>query len=75
MEERKLYDKMKSRNISTLQLHRVLSEIGIDIPKRTLQYYLDSNMLKCSDDRIEKVANFLIKSMDKIVLNLKTVID
>jgi hypothetical protein len=75
MEERKLYEKMKSRNISTLQLHRVLNEVGIDIPKRTLQYYLDSDMLKCSDERIEKVANFLIKSFDKTILNLKTVID
>jgi|31_taG_2_1085359.scaffolds.fasta_scaffold02453_9 hypothetical protein len=74
-ENRRLYDRMKSRNISTLQLHRVLNEIDIHIPKRTLQYYLDSDMLKCKDDRVQKVADFLIKSFDETILNLKTVID
>ena len=50
-------------------------EIDIHIPKRTLQYYLDSDMLKCKDDRVQKVADFLIKSFDETILNLKTVID
>lgn len=69
--KRNLYDKLKKRNISTLQLNRVLSEVGIDIPQRTLQYYLDSDMKKCNDDRIETVANYLIKNHDTIIYKLK----
>lgn len=72
--ERELYDKLKERGISTLQLHRVLKEVGIDVPQRTLQYYLDSNMEKCTDDRIDTVANRLIKSYDNTVYKLKLVL-
>lgn len=69
--ERKLYNTMRSCHISTLDVHRILGEIGIEIPQRTLQFHLDNDMSTCNDDRIEQVINKMIVEYKKLITNLK----
>lgn len=69
--ERVLYNRMRKCHISTLDVHRVLQEIGIDICKRSVQNYLDSDMATCTDDRVKKVIIKMIRTHEKMVKNLK----
>lgn len=69
--ERKLYNTMRACHISTLDVHRILGEIGIEIPKRTLQFHLDSDMNTCNDARIEQVISKMIVEHKKLITNLK----
>lgn len=69
--ERKLYNTMKTLSISTLEVHRVLEEIKIDISKRTLQSYFDNDFSTCKDDRIEEVVKQMIKSKQELLKKLK----
>jgi hypothetical protein len=73
--ERKIYSSMKERRISTLDLHRMLSEVGIDVAKRTLQTYLNDDFKKCNDGRLKTVALTMIKGHDELKENIKTKIE
>jgi len=69
--DRKLYDTMKALNISTLEVHRILGEIGITIPQRTLQSHLDNAFATCEDGRIEVVINKIVTNKVKLIEDLK----
>lgn len=69
--DRKLYDTMKALNISTLEVHRILAEVGINIPQRTLQSQLDNGLSTCSDDRIEGIINKIIINKKELIKSLK----
>lgn len=66
--ERLTYDRLKSRGISVIFVHRLLSSAGFNIPKRTLQHYIDSDFLKCKDDLLKNKVELIINEYD----NLKT---
>lgn len=72
--ERKLYNTMRSCHISTLDVHWILGEVGIEMPKRTLQHHLDNDMTTCKDERVEKVINKLIVEHKKLLTSLKSLI-
>lgn len=69
--KREIYETMKSRNISTLDLWRILQELGFDVKKRTLQNYIDSNFVKANDDRLKKITVDIIKNQDELIKKLK----
>lgn len=71
MEDRIIYKKLKSKRISTLDVSSVLTDLGIIIPKRTLQYYLDTNFRTCSDVRVEQIAITMIRNYDNLLKELK----
>lgn len=72
--ERKLYIEMRGLFISTLEVHRVLTQLGFTFSKRTLQNYLDSDMLTCPDTRVVTVVREVISSRKNLITNLKELI-
>ena len=68
---RKMYDLMKSRRISTLDLHKALGNAGMHIPKRTLQHHLNHDLKTTADDRIEKAIVHMVKNYDDMIEGLK----
>jgi hypothetical protein len=73
--ERKIYSSMKERKISTLDLHEMLSKVGIDVAKRTLQTYLDDDFEKCGDSRLKTVALSMVKGYDELKESIKLKIE
>lgn len=74
VKERRVYEAMKSRRISTLDLNAVLERIGIVIPQRTLQYHLDNDFASTDDERPKKVALMMIQMYDQMVKEIKEVV-
>lgn len=68
--DRTVYNELKERRVSTLDLHSILQKIGIVIPQRTLQYHLDNNFRTTTDDRLKAVAGEIIKNYDELINNL-----
>jgi len=69
--DRRTYDAMKSRRISTLDLNAVLTKVGIEMSQRTLQAHLDNEFSSTDDERPKKVALMMIKSYDAMIINIK----
>lgn len=69
--ERKTYNAMKSRRISTLDLNAVLAKVGIDISQRTLQAHLDNEFGSTDDETPKKVALMMIENYDAMIINIK----
>jgi len=69
--DRKIYDAMKERRISTLDLHAVLDKLGIVIPQRTLQEHLNNNFTKVDDTRLKSVALKMIENYDNFIGKMK----
>ena len=69
--DRKMYDLMKSRRISTLDLHEVLKKAGVDIPQRTLQHHLNHDLKTTDDERIKTTIVHMVKNYDDMVESLK----
>lgn len=72
--ERPTFDAMKLRDISTLMLCRMLEQVGVDIPQRTLQHHLDNEFKTTTDDRLKKVAKAMINNHDNLVEKLKKLV-
>ena len=70
---RPIYDKLRKMNVSTLEVHRCLVVAGVDISKRSVQGYLDTNLTTCKDDRIRKVINAIVDSKNTLIETLKTI--
>lgn len=66
-----IYDSMKQRNLGTLDLHRVLSMIGIYVSKKTLHTYLKTDFKNSKNPNLKAVALELIKNYDELIINLK----
>lgn len=60
-----LLEKMKKRGISTLEVHRVLEENNIYIPKRTLHQHLEKDVLNIKNEIAAEVVDFLIQQYDR----------
>jgi hypothetical protein len=69
--ERKMYDLMKSRRISTLDLCEVLKKVGVDIPQRTLQHHLNHDLKTTDDDRIKDTIVHMVRTYDDMIDELK----
>jgi len=69
--DRKVYNSMKERRISTLDLHYVLEKVGITFSKRTLQHHLDNDFRTTTDDRIKNIAIAMVKNHDELIEELK----
>lgn len=69
--ERKMYNLMKSRRISTLDLKHVLDKVGFSIPQRTLQHHLDHDLDTTDDERIKTAIVHMVSSYDKMMDELK----
>ena len=69
--DRKMYDLMKSRRISTLDLCEVLKKVGVDIPQRTLQHHLNHDLKTTDDERIKTAIVHMVKTYDDMVEELK----
>lgn len=69
--ERKTYEAMKSRRISTLDLNAVLAKVGIEMSQRTLQAHLDNDFASTDDERPKKVALMMIQKYDQMVKEIK----
>ena len=69
--DRITYDKMKKRGISTLSIHRILSDVGISVAKRTLQQHLDTEFINCKDSRIKDLVDLVISNHDFMILKFK----
>lgn len=69
--DRKMYDLMKSRRISTLDLCEVLKKAGVDIPQRTLQHHLNHDLKTTDDERIKTTIVHMVKTYDKMIDELK----
>lgn len=61
---------MKALNISTLELHRVLAEVNVQIPQRTLHAYLLENLDTCKDGRIRVVLKHLMQNRREVVAQI-----
>tara|TARA_R110000772_G_scaffold47429_7_gene108457 strand:+ start:4612 stop:4851 length:240 start_codon:yes stop_codon:yes gene_type:complete len=74
MEEKKnyvIYKLMKQRYIGTLDLHRVLNRIGVEVPQKTLHTYIKSDFKNAKNPELKEVALEMIKNYDKLITNLK----
>jgi hypothetical protein len=73
--DRRVYYSMKDRRISTLDLHSALEKVGVDIPKRTLQYHLDNDFRTTTDERLKYVATYMIRNYDNLIEELKNKVE
>jgi hypothetical protein len=69
--DRSMYDLMKSRRISTLDLHQALEKAGVVIPQRTLQHHLNHDLKTTDDERIKKAIIHMVKNYDDMIVSLK----
>lgn len=69
-----LHSRMKKRNISTLEVHRVLADNNIHVPKRTLHDHLENNVLEERNPIAARVIDYLVNQYDKTRLNVKKVL-
>lgn len=75
--KRKLYERMKKHRISTIDVKIHLEEAGLNIPERTLQNYLDQDMVHSKKERVklvEKAINKIIANKKELVNDLKTMV-
>ena len=70
-EEYIIYKLMKQRDIGTLDLHRVLNRIGVEVPQKTLHTYIKSDFKNAKNPELKEVALEMIKNYDKLITNLK----
>lgn len=68
---REIYSEMKKRKISTLDFHHMLNLVGVEIPKRTLQHYLDYDFKNSKNENLKKVALKMIGGYDELVEQIK----
>lgn len=71
VEGRILYNELKSRGISTLDVNKKLNILGIQISSRSLQNHIDSDMKSCKDERILKIIKAMIDHHDEFFVKFK----
>lgn len=69
-----IYEQLKKNRISTLEIHRLLTDANVEIPQRTLHTYLQSDLENCKDARIEKVVKFIIKQKEQLISDVKKLV-
>lgn len=69
-----LLEKMKKRNISTLEVHRVLADNNIHVSKRTLHDHLENNVIEERNPIAARVVDYLVNQYDKTRLNVKKIL-
>ena len=69
--DRKYFKSLRQRKLSVIFLHEVLSRAGIDVSKRTLQWWVDSDFLKCTDERVIQASKKVISNYDNLIKELQ----
>jgi hypothetical protein len=69
--ERTIYNKLKDNRLSVTDVHSILTESGIVISRRALQYQIDTNFTKCKDEMLLSAINLMVDTRKILINNLK----